>query len=45
MDVFPKYAWFKPLEDKKGETVLKDFIKIGNESNRKANKLWVDQGR
>ena len=45
MDVFTKYAWFKPLEDKKGKTVLNDFIKIGNESNHKTNKLWVDQGR
>ena len=30
---------------KKGKTVLNDFIKIGNESNHKTNKLWVDQGK
>ena len=45
MDVFTIYTWFKPLEDKKGKTVLNDFIKIWNESNHKTNKLWVDQGR
>ena len=36
--VFTKYAWVKPLKDKKGKTVL-------NALNRKPNKLWVDQGR
>ena len=45
IDVFIKYSWVKPLKDKKCKTVLKAFIKIGNESNRKPNKLWVDQGR
>ena len=44
IDVFTKYAWVKPLKDKKGKTVLNIFIKIVNESNRKPNKLWVDQG-
>ena len=45
IDVFTKYAWVKPLKDKKGETVLNDFIEVINESNRKPNKLWVNQGR
>ena len=45
VDVFTKYAWVKPLKDKKGKTVLNAFIEIVNESNRKPNKLWVDQGR
>ena len=45
IDVFTKYAWFKPLKDKKGKTVLNAFIEIVDESNRKRNKLWVDQGR
>ena len=44
IDVFTKYAWVKPLKDKKGRTVLKTFIEIENESTCKANKLWVDQG-
>ena len=44
-DVFTKYAWVKPLQNKQGKTVLNAFIKIVNESNCKLNKLWVDQGR
>ena len=44
-DVFTRYAWIKPLKDKKGKTVLNSFIEIVNEFNRKPNKLWVDQGR
>ena len=43
--VFTKHTWFKPLRDKKNKTVLNAFIEIVNESNRKPNKLWVDQGR
>ena len=45
IDVFTKYAWVKPLKDRKGKTVLNAFFKIVNLSNRKPNKLWVDQGR
>ena len=45
IDVFTKYASVKPLKDKKGKTVYNAFIEIVNESNRKPNKLWVDQGR
>ena len=45
IDAFTKYAWVKPLKDKKSKTVLNDLIEIVNESNRKPNKLWVDQGR
>ena len=30
---------------RKGKTVFHAFIEIVNESNRKPNKLWVDQGR
>ena len=37
--VFTKYAWVKPLKDKKGKTVFNDFIEIVDESNRKANKI------
>ena len=43
IDIFTKYLWVKPLKDKIGETVLNAFIQIVNESNRKPNKLWVDQ--
>ena len=45
IDVFTKYAWVKPLKDKKGKAVLNAFIEIVNESNHKPNKLWIDQGR
>ena len=44
IDIFTKYAWVKPVKDKKGQTVLNAFIEIVNESNGKPNKLWVDQG-
>ena len=44
IDVFTKYAWVEPIKDKKGKTVLNAFIEIVNESNRKPNKLWIDQG-
>ena len=45
IDVFTKYAWVKPLKDKKVKTVSNAFIKIVSESNRKPNQLLVDQGR
>ena len=35
----------KPLMDKKAKIVLNCFTGRVNESNRKSNKLWVDQGR
>ena len=44
IDVSTKYAWVKPLKDKKGKKVFNAFIEIVNESNRKPSKLWVDQG-
>ena len=44
-DILTKYAWVKPLKDKKSKTVLNAFIEIVNESNQKPNKLWVNQGR
>ena len=44
IDVFFKYAWVKPLMNKKADTV-NGFIGIVNESKCKPEKLWVDQGR
>ena len=35
MDVFTKYAWVKPLNDKKANTILQGFIEIVNESKHK----------
>ena len=43
-DVFIKYAYVESLKDKKGKAVLNGFIEIVNETNRKPNKLCVDQG-
>ena len=45
MNVFTKYAWIKASKDQKCKTVLNGFIEIVNESNRKPNKLWFDQGK
>ena len=45
IDVSTKYACLKPLIDKKGKTFLNVFMEKVNESNRKPNELWVDQGR
>ena len=39
IDVFTKYAWIRPLKDKKGTPVINAFIEIVNESRRKTNKL------
>ena len=33
IDVFTKYAWVKPLTDKKAKTFLDGFVEIVNESN------------
>ena len=41
--VFTKYAWVKPLKDNKRKIVINAFIEIIIESNRKPNRLWVDQ--
>ena len=35
INVFTKYAWVKPLKDKKGKVVLNTFIEIVNETNHK----------
>ena len=43
IDVFTKYTWVRPLKHKKGKTVLNGFIEVSNESNRKPNKLWVEE--
>ena len=45
MNVFTKHAWIKASKDEKWKTILNGFIEIVNESNRKPNKLQVDQGK
>ena len=44
IDIYRKYAWVIPLEDKKGITITNAFQKILNESNRIPNEIWVDKG-
>ena len=44
IDLFSKYAFVIPLKYKKGISIVNAFNKIINQSNRKPNKIWVDQG-
>ena len=44
IDLFSKYAFVVPLKDKKGTSITNAFNKIIKQSNRKPNKIWVDQG-
>ena len=44
IDLFSKYAFLVPLKDKKGISITNAFNKIIKQSNRKPNKIWVDQG-
>ena len=44
IDIFSKYAWVVPLEDKKGISIVKAFQIILKQSNKKPNKIWIDKG-
>ena len=44
IDLFSKYAFVVPLKDKKGIIIVNAFNKIIKQSNRKPNKIRVDQG-
>ena len=44
IDFSIKYAFVIPLKDKKGISIVNAFNKIIKQSNRKPNKIWVDQG-
>ena len=44
IDLFSKYEWVIPLKDKKGISTVNAFQKILDSSNRKPNKICVDQG-
>ena len=44
MDLLSKYAWVIPIKDKKGTSMVNAFKKILTNSNRKPNKIWVNQG-
>ena len=39
IDIFSKYAWVVPLNDKKGVRFVNAFQKILKQSNRKPNKI------
>ena len=43
IDLFSKYAFVVPLKDKKGTSITNAFNKIIKQSNRKPNKMWLDQ--
>ena len=44
IDLYSKYAFVIPLKDKKGISIVNAFNKIIKQSNRKPNKIWVDEG-
>ena len=44
IDLYSTYAFIIPLKDKKGIGIVNAFNKIIEQSNRKPNKIWVDQG-
>ena len=43
IDLFSKYTWVIPIKDKKGVSIVSAFQKILSDSNRKPNKIWVNQ--
>ena len=43
-DLFSKYAWVVPLKYRRGISIVNAFQKILDSSNRKPNKICVDQG-
>ena len=43
IDIFSKYTWAIPLNDKKEVSIVYAFQKILDRSKRKPNKLWVDK--
>ena len=43
IDLYSKYAFVNPLKDKKGISIVNAFNKIIKQSNRKPNKIWLDQ--
>ena len=44
IDIFSKYSWVVPLKNKKGVSIVNEFLNILKKSNRKPNKIWVDRG-
>ena len=44
IDLYSKYTFVVALKDKKGISIVNAFNKIIKQSERKPNKIWVDQG-
>ena len=44
IDIFSQYAWVILLKDKEGILIANAFQKFLKESNRKPNKIWVNEG-
>ena len=44
IDLYSKCAFVIPLKDKKGISIVNAFNKIIKQSEKKTNKIWVDQG-
>ena len=44
IDLYSKYAFVILLKDKKGISIVNAFNKIIKQSEKKTNKIWVDQG-
>ena len=44
IDIFSKYAWVVPLNDKKGVSIINAFQSILKKSNKNPNKIWVNEG-
>ena len=43
IDLFSKHAWFDPIKDKKGTSIVNAIKKIISEE-KEPNKIWVDEG-
>ena len=43
IDIFSKYAWVVPFKDKKGVSIVDAFQKFLDDSDRKPNKIWVEE--
>ena len=44
IDLFTEHVFVIPLKDKKGISIVNAFDKTIKQSERKPNKIWVDQG-
>ena len=44
IDLFFKYAWVAFSNNKRGSCIVNAFQKVLDSSDRKPNKIWVDQG-